>query len=758
MSDYVRYLKGNTPHTCCFFLLIALSGIFLLQSLREFFSSIFYYSLVDMGFSPTIVFLVVIASPLLVRPLTSKMGWRGSFMISGTLMVLFRLPLGFGIPQPYHLACSALALAGSSMFMTVALALYRRERTVDPDAYSSQAITASFGISLMTVIFFTTLGRSLDASTVPDVMGFRLAPILSAVMVFGSGFLLFVLKDASLLEDNRGEGSDPSEKITGGVADSKAPAFGLGFFLFVGGTMTAYPHVTTGWTGSSYQVSLSMTVLAIALFVMSLITSWKSLIGLRSIFSSPKGAIFGNVVLIASAANLFFFHYNLYFMPLLFVWIGMVNLWLILDAMTDNEPFAGEPIEIQRKDGQRKVLGFPGKKRHVRNLPVFASAVVISLGVFILLGLLQTFAVTWAHIPLGTAFRGTLPFTMFAATTGLALTGFACSKKNIEEPAIITRKTVEIKKGSPALAAYSGSGHIHKGQGLSKRLRTEWLTMGAVAIVLLGGISVSAMLIDSYEIDTGEITSGGTIRVMTYNIHQGFNNDGRADLLPQYEIIKRIDPDIIFLQESEGLRVNTGVTDPVYYLANRLNMYYHRGPRTGEGIHGVALLSRFPLSRVRIHFLDSEEDQRVAVSCRADLGEEHVNLVSVHIGLSDRDREVQISELAGIVGKMDGEVIVGGDFNSGPGEPFMVPFNSTLFGGNANKTDESLGFRSCWHEAESRNMAVDVHTWPASDLDDEHKHIDYILVSEGFVIGEAGIEDDEKASDHRPVWADLIVT
>lgn len=757
MSDKVRFLKGNAPHTCCFFLLISLMGIFLLQSLRELFSSIFYYSLVDMGFSPTIIFLVVIASPLLARPLTSRMGWRGAFILSGVLTALGRLPLGFGIPQPFHLVSAALTLAGSSIFLTVALALYRRERAIDPDAYSSQAITASFGISLMAVILFTTLGRSFDISTVPGAVGIRIAPILSALLIFGTGFLLFVVKDASILDVKRGKGSGVSDMITGGIADSKAPAFGLGFFLLIGGSMIAYPHVASGWTGASYQAALSMTVLAIALFVMSLITSWRSLIGLRRIFSSPKGAIFGNIIYIAAAANLFFFHYNLYFMPLLFVWISMVNLWVILDAMTDKEPFAGEPIEIRRKDGQTKVLGFPGKKRNVKNLPVFASSVVIALSIFMALGLLQTFAVTWAHLPMGTVFRGTLPFTLFAASAGLALTGFACSKKNIDEPAIISLKTVEIKKGSPTLAAYSGSGHIHKGQGLSRRLRTEWLVMGAVTLVLLGGISISAMIVGSNEPEKKEISSGDVIRVMTYNIHQGFNNDGRADLEPQFEIIRRIDPDIVFIQESEGLRLNNGIIDPVYYLASRLNMYYHRGPRTGEGIHGVALMSKFPISNVKVHFLDSDEDQRVAVSCRADLGEDHVNLVSVHIGLSDRDREIQISELAGIIEEMDGAVIVGGDFNSEPDEPFMVPFNSTVFEEEGNSSAESLGFRSCWHEAPTRNQDIDVHTWPASDLDDEHKHIDYILVSDGFEVVEAGIEDDSDASDHRPVWADLIV-
>jgi endonuclease/exonuclease/phosphatase family metal-dependent hydrolase len=265
------------------------------------------------------------------------------------------------------------------------------------------------------------------------------------------------------------------------------------------------------------------------------------------------------------------------------------------------------------------------------------------------------------------------------------------------------------------------------------------------------------MMTGSYDPERKEASSDDVIRVMTYNIHQGFNNEGRADLQPQFDIIRRIDPDIVFIQESEGLRLNNGITDPVYYLATELNMFYHRGPRTGEGIHGVALISKFPISNVRIHFLDSEEDKRVAVSCRGDLGEDHVNLISVHIGLSDRDREIQIAELAEIVEEMDDPVIIGGDFNTAPDEPFMVPFNSTVFGTGANSSIESLDYRSCWHESPIRNQDIDVHTWPATDLDDEHKHIDYILISDDFEVVEAGIEDDDDASDHRPVWADLTI-
>jgi len=262
-----------------------------------------------------------------------------------------------------------------------------------------------------------------------------------------------------------------------------------------------------------------------------------------------------------------------------------------------------------------------------------------------------------------------------------------------------------------------------------------------------------------YDIEEEDALLDEDLKAVTYNIHQGFSNDGRVDLVPAYEELERIDADIIFLQESEGIWPHTGVVDPVKFLAQRLDMNYIRGVDVKDGVYGVSILSRTRLRDPEVHFLDSREDQRVAVSCKATANGRELTLISVHIGLSQRDREVQIAQLSKIIMEMDGEVIIGGDFNTEPDDPIMAtmsstPFGGGLYGGNVSNVT-SVGLRSGWHTAQSRNGPLDTCTFPAKGIDLHREHIDYILFSPTMLCVEAGIEDGAEASDHRPVWAVL---
>lgn len=752
------FLKTGQMQSWMFLILISLSFLFLLQSSRELIASIYYHSLVEMGIHTTILLIAVFTAPLLTTPLLKYLGWRGGWLLSGTLLALSRFPMSLGLEQPYHMISAALALVGSSVFITTSLAIYRRERSLDPKVFSSQSLTASFVLALISQMALITLGRGYDISVVPEAMGVLLSPSIGALLVISFSFMLYVMRGSLVIGNSRAGEGEVGEEITGGLADSIMPALGLGFFLVAASTVLTHPGFVSGWAGVRYQVSLSVSLLSSGIFMMSLITNWRTLIALRRAFSSPKGAIIGNILLIASGVNIVFLGYDLYFTPMLFIWLALVDLWVILDALTDTEPFAGEPIEIEREDGEKKVLGFPGKKGRGSMPGTFSRGMTISLLILMAIAILSTLAVSWAHIPGGSLFEGALPWITIGGFAGLGVFGFSCSKARMDEPLLDQVREVEMKKGSPALDAGSGSGHIHKGGDVPSRSRTITLVLGSAALVFIITSSLSSMFLYT-EPAPYEAGPDSEITVMTYNIHQGFNNDGRPDPTAVLEMIEGEDPDILLLQESEGLRLDTGMTDPVHYIASSLNMNYIRGPFTGEGIYGVSIITRFDPEEPKVHFLDSEEDKRVAVSCRIDVDDRSINLISTHIGLSDRDRRVQIRQLAAILENMEGNIIVGGDFNSEPGEKFMGPMNESFFGpGDENVSRGSgLSLISAYHAATGDGPGEEEHTFPASELNEERKHIDYVLVSRGIEVTDAGIGKGTKASDHRPVWADIVI-
>lgn len=87
-----------------------------------------------------------------------------------------------------------------------------------------------------------------------------------------------------------------------------------------------------------------------------------------------------------------------------------------------------------------------------------------------------------------------------------------------------------------------------------------------------------------------------TIRVMTYNIHRCQGSDGCTDPARILEVISSAGPDILALQEVDGLLDN----DQAAWLGKRLAMNYY-GPSTPGG---NAFLSYYPLRAVRQLDLD----------------------------------------------------------------------------------------------------------------------------------------------------------
>eukprot|EP01127_Copromyxa_protea_P015490 TRINITY_DN4464_c0_g1_i1.p1 TRINITY_DN4464_c0_g1~~TRINITY_DN4464_c0_g1_i1.p1 ORF type:complete len:607 (+),score=123.75 TRINITY_DN4464_c0_g1_i1:199-1821(+) len=94
------------------------------------------------------------------------------------------------------------------------------------------------------------------------------------------------------------------------------------------------------------------------------------------------------------------------------------------------------------------------------------------------------------------------------------------------------------------------------------------------------------------------------VRVLTWNIERGYPHR-----LPQIiDVLKRMDPDILFLHELDIFNKRTGDVDVCKTIADALNLNYvfiteyeelysvNRTPELqGGGVHGSAILSKFPI-------------------------------------------------------------------------------------------------------------------------------------------------------------------
>jgi endonuclease/exonuclease/phosphatase family metal-dependent hydrolase len=120
--------------------------------------------------------------------------------------------------------------------------------------------------------------------------------------------------------------------------------------------------------------------------------------------------------------------------------------------------------------------------------------------------------------------------------------------------------------------------------------------VGALAIV---GPAAGLLLT---PVPTAVPTTPLTFRVMTYNVHQGFDAFDIAGLEKTADAIAHEGPDVVVLEEVVRGWLIDEQHDVLGYLSARLGMPYVFGPTIGD-LYGNAILSRYPISDVRrIHY------------------------------------------------------------------------------------------------------------------------------------------------------------
>ena len=161
---------------------------------------------------------------------------------------------------------------------------------------------------------------------------------------------------------------------------------------------------------------------------------------------------------------------------------------------------------------------------------------------------------------------------------------------------------------------------------------------------------------------------GFPVRVMTYNVHAGFDTDGRLDLEAIAKTIEQGKPDIVGLQEVErGWYIDSSV-DLMMWLSRRLNMPYVYGP-TADRVWGNAILSKYPIKQWRNEELPPRDLllKRGFLWARIDLGNGDellfVNTHYYHVDDGSAIRQQQSPIIAQFWNKQSRTVIVG-DLNA----------------------------------------------------------------------------------------------
>jgi endonuclease/exonuclease/phosphatase family metal-dependent hydrolase len=229
------------------------------------------------------------------------------------------------------------------------------------------------------------------------------------------------------------------------------------------------------------------------------------------------------------------------------------------------------------------------------------------------------------------------------------------------------------------------------------------------------------------------------VKVVTFNVQ---NCQGGIDRL--IEFLRSQNADIIFLQEVP--RHLPGEPDPAGRIAKALNNMHFVSASTlkipAEQACDQVILSRLPLADGQAHAL-AKGGWVYAVQATIGDRKHSLCLFSVHtcstgrltteqIIQSSTVRMEQVSGLLEVVRKMNGDVIVGGDFNAAPWMPEYYGITRLLADFGAVNRDAKLSFPS--HKPSVR--------------------IDYVFGRGGYVSRSFEVVDS-RISDHRPVVAEL---
>ena len=220
------------------------------------------------------------------------------------------------------------------------------------------------------------------------------------------------------------------------------------------------------------------------------------------------------------------------------------------------------------------------------------------------------------------------------------------------------------------------------------------------------------------------------LRIMSYNIRIGIGMDNKTDLQRAADVIKRVNPDFVGLQEVDSVAERSGWVDQAKALGEMTGMHYIFAPalERSKGLYGIAaLVKEKPISYRNVHLPGQEEVRTFLV-----LEYDDYLLCNTHFSLVAESRMESVDIIRSVIAEYDKPAIITGDFN-------MYPTSE-----ECHKMDEMWKPLS---DTTRFTVPADGALWA----------IDYIWGREGYDYKVLNYEvvDEPMASDHLPLYIDV---
>ena len=236
---------------------------------------------------------------------------------------------------------------------------------------------------------------------------------------------------------------------------------------------------------------------------------------------------------------------------------------------------------------------------------------------------------------------------------------------------------------------------------------------------------------------SGQAAESLRVRVLTYNIQHGAGTDGKIDLARTAAVIKRLTPDLVALQEVDQTTTRSRGVDQAAELGRLTGMHaaFGKAMDFAGGQYGEAILSRYPLTEVKVHSLPYTQgcEPRCALAARVRLGDEGPECVFAGTHLEHAQNTVRLCQAQKLNPTLAAQntlpTILAGDFNDVPDSPAIKVPQPHLTDATSGQPDP---------------------TWPSYK---PRVKIDYVFFCppDGWRVVQQQVINESVASDHRPL-------
>ncbi|WP_051711730.1 endonuclease/exonuclease/phosphatase family protein [Spirillospora albida] len=262
-----------------------------------------------------------------------------------------------------------------------------------------------------------------------------------------------------------------------------------------------------------------------------------------------------------------------------------------------------------------------------------------------------------------------------------------------------------------------------RGGPLPARAPLRALTAGAAALLPLAGTAVFTVAAPDGTAQAAP--AAGQVRLLSYNIHDAVNQDGRLDPEGIARTIEAQRPQVVLLQEASRGSLLSGTADVGVWLSRRLGMKLIWGP-AADGQFGNAILTSLPVRSSGTGRMARGDWSQIRgyVWARLAVGKTTMDVWSTHLEGGDAGGE-RVREVAALLRAWGGapRTIIGGDFNAGPGSREIddmtgTDLRSAVLGGDQSPTTAD-GRRVDWVFGSEGILFTDYQV-PRSDASDHY--------------------------------------